>query len=151
MPAPPPSTDQDSKMPDGRPRHEQPRWRQDFPVDVPEDEYVARRDFVKFMVLTSGAFVVGQFWIGIKSLMRRNQAPPPEMPIAHIDEVPVGSVLSFRYPAAHDTCILVRPDEETLLAYDQRCSHLACAVLPDLENNQFICPCHARSAAWSLV
>ena len=57
---------------------EQPRWRQDFPIDWPEDDYVARREFTKFLVLTSRAFVVGQFWIGVQSLLRRGRGRPPE-------------------------------------------------------------------------
>ncbi len=133
---------EDSRMPDGLPRDMQPKWRQDFPVDTAQAEYVARRDFVKFLTLTSGAFVVGHLWIGIKSALRRRQPAPAEMPIARVEDVPVGTVLSFRYPGEHDTCILVRPDEQTYLAYNQKCSHLACAVLPDLENSQFVCPCH---------
>lgn len=133
---------EDSKMPDGRPRDQQPKWRQDFPVDTAEDEYVARRDFVKFLTLISGAFVIGQVWIGVKSVLRRNAKPPAEMAIARVADVPVGGVLSFRYPHEHDTCLLVRPDEETFLAYDQKCSHLACAVLPDVEKREFVCPCH---------
>ena len=39
---------------------EPPKWRRDFPIDSPQDQYVARRDFMKFMVLTSLAFAVGQ-------------------------------------------------------------------------------------------
>jgi hypothetical protein len=39
--------------PDGRPMEEQPAWRRDFPIDWPQDHYVERRDFMKFMVLTS--------------------------------------------------------------------------------------------------
>ena len=31
--------------PDGRPMDQQPAWRQDFPVDWPQDLYLARRDF----------------------------------------------------------------------------------------------------------
>ncbi|HSD86011.1 MAG TPA: hypothetical protein VLB44_00795, partial [Kofleriaceae bacterium] len=42
--------------PNHRPMAEQPRWRRDFAIDWPEDNYVARRDFAKFLVLTSGAF-----------------------------------------------------------------------------------------------
>src|SRR5262249_2865382 len=49
--------------PDGRPMEEQPPWRADFPIDWPQDEYVERRDFMKFLVLTSLAFTAGQFWI----------------------------------------------------------------------------------------
>ena len=36
----------------------QPAWRQDFPIDWPQDLYVERRDFMKFLVLTSGAFTL---------------------------------------------------------------------------------------------
>ena len=50
--------------------------------------------------------------------------------------------MPFSYPGRHDPCLLLRPDEETLLAYDQRCSHLACAVVPDVGRGQLHCPCH---------
>ena len=131
-----------SKMPDGRPREEQPQWRQDFPVDTAQDEYVARRDFVKFLVLTSGAFVAGQFWIGAQNILRHRRGEPPIRAIAAVADVPVGGVISFRYPHEHDTCVLVRPGADTFLAYNQKCTHLACAVLPDVEQNTFVCPCH---------
>lgn len=54
---------QGPRFPDGRSADEQPAWRDDFPIDWPEDHYVARRDYTKFMVLTSLAFAVGQLWI----------------------------------------------------------------------------------------
>jgi hypothetical protein len=41
--------------PDFAPAEGQPAWRQDFPIDVAQDLYVERRDFMKFMVLTSAA------------------------------------------------------------------------------------------------
>ena len=59
--------------PDGRPTAEQPRWRKDFPIDWPEDHYVARRDFTKFMVLTSLAFTVGQGWIVLQNFFRKRR------------------------------------------------------------------------------
>ena len=60
-----PVRDQITIPPDGRPPEVQPAWRRDFPIDWPQDQYVARRDFSKFMVLTSLAFFVGQVWIGV--------------------------------------------------------------------------------------
>ena len=33
--------------PDGLPVEQQPKWRRDFPIDWPQDEYVSRRDLVK--------------------------------------------------------------------------------------------------------
>ena len=60
MATPGPERETLSIPPDGRPLAEQPAWRQDFPIDWPQDEYVGRRDFVKFLTMTSLAFVVGQ-------------------------------------------------------------------------------------------
>ena len=57
--------------PDGRPADEQPVWRTDFPIDWPQDHFVERREFMKFMVLTSLAFVVGHLWIGAQNWLRR--------------------------------------------------------------------------------
>ena len=65
-----------SQPPDSGEPAAQPAWRQDFPIDWPQDNYVARRDYAKFLVLTSLAFAVGQLWIGVKSLLRRGRGRP---------------------------------------------------------------------------
>src|SRR5687768_14694400 len=65
-----------TRAPDGRAMDAQPRWRRDFPIDWPADQYVARRDFAKFLVLISGAFVAGQGWIAAQDLVRRNRQAP---------------------------------------------------------------------------
>lgn len=135
----------ESLMPDGKPREAQPKWRQDFPVDTAQDEYVARRDMVKFLVLISGAFVVGQFWIAVQNLVRKGRGLPPMQRVATLTDIPVGGTLSFHYPDAHETCVLVRPDETTVLAFAQECTHLSCAVLPDVRRKSFLCPCHEGS------
>jgi Rieske Fe-S protein len=129
--------------PDGRPLSEQPKWRRDFPIDVAEDNYVSRRDFTKFLVLTSGAFVVGQATIGASSLL--DARPANAVPIAKVAELPVGAARAFTYPRAEDIALLVRVDEQTLVAFDQRCTHLSCAVIPEPQNNRFFCPCHDGS------
>ena len=66
--------DHGTTPPDGRPIGEQPKWRRDFPIDWAQDEYVSRRELVKFIVLTSAALVVGQFWIVLKSAFSRPAA-----------------------------------------------------------------------------
>jgi hypothetical protein len=43
----------------------QPAWRRDFPIDWPQDHYVARRDFTRFLVLTSLPFALVQLGIGL--------------------------------------------------------------------------------------
>ena len=128
--------------PDGRPEAEQPRWRQDFPIDVPQDEYIARRDFTKFMLLTSLAFAVGQWWILARKFFRRGSSQPPPKEIARADAIRVGDAVVFDYPQTHQPAVLVRIDENQFVAYDQKCTHLSCPVIPRTEENLLYCPCH---------
>jgi nitrite reductase/ring-hydroxylating ferredoxin subunit len=128
--------------PDGRPHAAQPKWRQDFPVDWAEDEYVSRRDLVKFIVLTSGAFAVGQFWIVWKSLFGRRPPAAPALAIAAVDELPVGGAKTFTYPEGSSPRLLVRVGEREFVAYDQQCTHLLCPVVPDVSSGRIHCPCH---------
>lgn len=127
--------------PDGRPSEAQPRWRRDFPIDAPEDQYVARREFTKFLVLTSFAFVAGQAWILAKSWWRREPASAA-VAIGRLDELPVGGFRRFDYPAPGQPKWLVRLGESELVAFDQRCTHLSCPVLPEVDRGRFHCPCH---------
>ncbi len=129
--------------PDRRSLEEQPKWRQDFPIDTPLDNYQARRDFTKFMVLTSFAFVVGQLWIATRNVWRRARGVPPMRRIVSLDELPIGGATTFRYPTENDPCLLVRTAEDTLVAYANQCTHLQCPVLPELESGRLHCPCHA--------
>jgi Rieske Fe-S protein len=131
--------------PDGKPLAEQPKWRKDFPIDWPEDHFVARRDFTKFMVLTSFAFVVGQAWIVVQNFLRERRGQPPMRRIAGLNELPVGQSLVFAYPEAHDTCLLVHTGEKSFVAFSQKCTHLSCAVVPEPEKGRFFCPCHNGS------
>lgn len=128
--------------PDGRPLEAQPRWRQDFPVDWPRDEYISRRDFVKFMVLTSLAFTVGQFWILFQNLFRRARGGLPAVAVVRVDELPIGGSRLFHYPTEEAPRILVRLGQERFVAYDQQCTHLLCPVLPQPEEGVLHCPCH---------
>ena len=84
--------------PDRRSMDDQPAWRHDFPIDWPEDHYIARRDFTKFLVLTSFAFVVGQIWIAIQNWRRRWRGEPLILKIADVNAVPVGPAIQFNYP-----------------------------------------------------
>lgn len=134
--------DQLSVPPDGRPYRDQPQWRNDFPIDWPQDEFVARRDFTKFLVLTSFAFVVGQLWIVLENFLRRRRGEPPVKRIARANAVAVGGSLVFEYPEAHDICILVRTGPQHYVAFNQKCTHLSCAVVPRVAEKCFHCPCH---------
>ncbi|HLG59109.1 MAG TPA: Rieske 2Fe-2S domain-containing protein [Vicinamibacterales bacterium] len=128
--------------PDFAPPEARPAWRQDFPIDWPQDQYVERRDFMKFMVLTSAAFTLGQCWIATRSWLRTRRGRPPLTRIASLDEMPIGSTVVFAYPGNEDACVLVRLSETDLVAYSQKCTHLSCAVIPRPEQGVLHCPCH---------
>ncbi|HVT61114.1 MAG TPA: Rieske (2Fe-2S) protein [Thermoanaerobaculia bacterium] len=127
--------------PDGRPLAEQPKWRRDFPIDVPEDHYVARREFTKFLALTSFAFAVGQAWIFAKSLLGRHRSFP-ELSVARLADLPIGGSLQFDYPGPGSPKLLVRLGQGELVAFDARCTHLSCPVIPQVDRGRFHCPCH---------
>ena len=142
--------------PDGRPLDAQPKWRRDFPIDWPQDEYVGRRDLVKFIVLTSVAFVVGQGYIVARSLGRGRRPPAAGVAVARVDELAVGGAKTFRYPEGSTPRILVRTGAASFVAYDQACTHLMCPVVPAREGEghgavavspdggglALHCPCH---------
>lgn len=128
--------------PDGLPDECQPRWRGDFPIDWPQDDYVARRDFTKFLCLTSFAFVIGQLCIAFANWRRKRRGEPPIIKLGDKSDIPVGGVKVFAYPDESEPCLLIRTGAETFVAFSQECTHLACAVTPNIAENHLLCPCH---------
>jgi len=118
-----------------------PLWRDEFPVHTADERYVNRRQFTKFLTLTSFGMLVGNVWILAKSALHR--APNyPRMPVAAADEIAVGGVKIFGYPTPGDPCILVRTGYDSYAAYSQKCTHLSCAVYYEKERSRLECPCH---------
>src|SRR5262245_21766720 len=128
------------QYPDRLPLPMQPYWVRDFPTDVPDDELVARRAFIRFLVLTSGAFATGQCWIALMG--RESGGPGPRQRIASLAELQAKRVIEFRYPTTDDPCLLIWIGANRIVAYGQKCPHLACAVVPDLGRSELVCPCH---------
>ena len=128
--------------PDFAPPEAQPAWRQDFPIDWPQDLYVERRDFLKFMVLTSAALTSGQLWIAAQNWYRRRRSQPLIQRLTPLDAVPVGGSLAFTYPDEDEPCLLVRLTVNEFVAFNQKCTHLSCAVIPRPDEGSWFCPCH---------
>jgi nitrite reductase/ring-hydroxylating ferredoxin subunit len=119
------------------------QWKKDFPIPSAEDSYVTRREFTKFLGLTSLAFFIGTCATAGRKLVKRFMSThEPSVAIADIGEVPVGGYKLFRYPTKDDPCILLRLAEDKFVAYDQRCTHLSCPVFFDAARKQLECPCH---------
>src|SRR6187397_245944 len=115
--------------PNFAPADAQPAWRQDFPVDWPQDLYVERRDFMKFLVLTSAAFTLGQVSIGIQNWYRKRSGRPAMQRIASVDDLAIGGAVVFTYPNEREPCLLVRLTTSDFVAFSQQCTHLSCAVI----------------------
>jgi Rieske Fe-S protein len=117
-------------------------WKKDFPVTSEEESYVARREFTKFMALTSLAFFFGTFTATARKLWKRATRRNTAVRVANVDDVAIGGYKLFRYPTADDPCILLRLEQERFAAFDQRCTHLSCPVYFSAKDSQLVCPCH---------
>ena len=116
-------------------------WREEFSVHAADERYVTRRQFGKFLVLTSLGMFVGNLWILARSLWRSEQGFPLTR-VANASDLPVPGAKVFHYPGPHDPCLLMRTAEGTLVAYSQKCTHLSCAVFPSDDGTKLECPCH---------
>jgi nitrite reductase/ring-hydroxylating ferredoxin subunit len=118
-----------------------PLWQDEFPVFTADERYVNRRQFTKFLTLTSLGMFAGNLWILARSLFYRAPSFPRRV-IATIDDLPIGGMKTFAYPTAADPCILVRTGADSWAAFSQKCTHLSCAVFYAHEQNRLECPCH---------
>jgi Rieske Fe-S protein len=118
-----------------------PLWRDEFAISTANERYVNRRQFAKFLVLTSVGMFAGNLWILLRSWWRREPAYVPAV-VGRVSDVAVGGVKLFNYPGAHDAGILIRLSEDHFVAYSQKCTHLSCAVYFAREKGRLECPCH---------
>jgi nitrite reductase/ring-hydroxylating ferredoxin subunit len=122
-----------------------PKWREDFPLESEADEFIARRDFLRFVGLVSAGLAVGNGLVYVKSL-EESEGPFPEVEVAGADELAPGTWKVFRYPDARTPAILVRRESGQHLAFQQKCPHLSCPVTyhrSDDEAGECLrCHCH---------
>lgn len=116
-------------------------WREEFPIREGEERYVTRRQFSRFLVLTSFGMFVGNLWILGKSWFRKEPVFV-ERVVARVSTLPVGGSTVFDYPGPGEPCIVIRTAEDTFAAFSQKCTHLSCAVTYSKEHDRIECPCH---------
>ncbi len=119
----------------------QPLWKDEFSVYTADERYVSRRQFTKFLTLTSFGMLVGNVWILVRAWLYREPAYTVQI-VARAGEIPIGGVKQFGYPTPRDACILVRTGPDAYVAYSQKCTHLSCAVYYSAAANRLECPCH---------
>ncbi|MFN8102993.1 MAG: ubiquinol-cytochrome c reductase iron-sulfur subunit [Acidimicrobiia bacterium] len=116
-------------------------WREDFPYTSEGEDDVTRREFVRYLVLASGAFAVGGVGVAAWASLRHVNEGEPR-PIVALDDVAEGGAYLFRYPTEADPAILLRLDAERVVAFSQKCTHLGCVVYWDERHDELVCPCH---------
>lgn len=126
------------------PTNSEPLWRDEFSVDAAHESLVNRRQFTKFLTLTSLAMFVGNLWILAQAWLYKKPVFPRQV-IQGAMDVPIGGVKLFRYPTQDDPCIMVRTAQDVFVAYSQKCTHLACPVYFSNQTEQLECPCHEGS------
>jgi Rieske Fe-S protein len=119
-----------------------PLWREEVAIESAQERWVARRQFTRFLVLTSLGMLTGNVWILARARMQSADGPWPELRIAQASELAPGEAMVFAYPEDGDDCLLVRTADGELVAYRQQCTHLSCAVVYSREHDRLDCPCH---------
>ena len=117
------------------------KWRDDFPIEWEGDNYVSRREMVKFLTLGSLFLAISSWATAFASRFLCRGSQNRQLLGLSADLKPNGSAL-FRYPTAKDPCIAVRTAAGRLVAYSQVCTHLSCAVVYDKDEQSLFCPCH---------
>jgi Ferredoxin subunits of nitrite reductase and ring-hydroxylating dioxygenases len=118
-----------------------PAWEVDFPLERVEAQHVTRREFAKFLVLASGGLAVGSGWVAAKDASSPRGDPGP-VRLAALSEIPVGGMTQFTIPGLDQPGILIRLEEGLFRAFEQKCTHLSCAVFFDPGSRKIECPCH---------
>lgn len=121
---------------------EKPAWEVDFPTNRGEADHVTRREFAKFLVLLSGGMCIGTGWVAIKD----NLFPPRRLTQDHrvcqTSEVPIGAMLAFELPDSSIPYILIHLTDREWRVFEQKCTHLSCAVFYEAALGKIACPCH---------
>lgn len=120
-----------------------PKWKQDFPIEQKEATHVSRREFAKFLTLLSGALAVGNGAIVIKSLAFPEKPLEGENFICEQAQVPEGEMFQFEIEGSKLVpYILINLGGNEWRAFEQKCTHLSCAVRYRHDIGQIECPCH---------
>lgn len=121
------------------------KWREDFPFESENDEHITRRDATRFLLLVSGGFALGNCLIWARAQLATD-APTPKIPLGAASALAAGTWRVFAYPDADTPAILVRRENGEFVAFQQKCTHLACPVAyqrsAEGEGECLSCHCH---------
>ena len=119
-----------------------PAWEADFPVERVEATHVSRREFAKFLCLVSGGLTAGSGWVAVKDQLFPPHHFQGEHRVCSTAEVPSGGTRAFTLPGDPQPYILIHLETGEWRAFEQKCTHLSCAVFYKPGSGKIECPCH---------
>jgi len=122
-----------------------PKWREDFPYESENDEHVTRRDATRFLLLVSGGLALGNGLIWVRAHLE-GDAPAPRVGLGAASQLAAGTWRVFAYPDPQTPALLIRRESGELIAFQQKCTHLACPVAYERssagQDECLSCHCH---------
>lgn len=119
-----------------------PAWETDFPHERVEATHVSRREFAKFLCLVSGGLATGTAFVAVKDKLFPPHRIEGEQFVCRLGDVPVGGTRAFVVAGSATPYILIHLETGEWRAFEQKCTHLSCAVFYKPGSNKIECPCH---------
>ncbi len=119
-----------------------PDWKSDFPIQRREAAYVSRKEFIKLLTLFSGTLAFANLCIPVVNYFRGKKVITDYF-VCTVAEIAVGGMKTFYINGDHrNPYMLIRLAEDSWRVFEQKCTHLSCAVVYDHQNSVIECPCH---------
>ncbi|WCK52425.1 Rieske 2Fe-2S domain-containing protein [Aneurinibacillus sp. Ricciae_BoGa-3] len=111
-------------------------------VNRQEDVDYNRRSFLRAMVAAGVTMSLATLPFSANSILGKSKEKTPRVKIIDAKDLPPGKSVVFNYPDDSQPAVLVRLQDGTLKAYNNKCTHLQCGVFWSEEEEKLVCPCH---------
>ena len=119
-----------------------PAWKADFPIKKREAAYVSRKEFIKLITFFSGTLAFVNVAIPTFNFFRKKNTLGEHF-VAMKGDLEVGGMMTFYIKEDHrNPYMLIRMEENKWKVFEQKCTHLSCAVLYNHADHVIECPCH---------
>ncbi|MFD2549677.1 ubiquinol-cytochrome c reductase iron-sulfur subunit [Sphingobacterium suaedae] len=122
--------------------NEDKHWKRDFPINRSDANQVTRRDFARILAVVSGGMVVGNGAIAARAFFSKDNEVQTKQQVCTIRDIPVGGTKSFVLEHSSIPYILIHTEDGQYFSYEQKCTHLSCAVYYKPGTGKIECPCH---------
>jgi cytochrome b6-f complex iron-sulfur subunit len=122
--------------------HQDENWKKDFPIRRLQSQQISRRDFAKFLTFISGGLMVGSGIVAAEAILAPEKKSSVEQFVCKKSDIPVGGTRSFVINGDSTPYLMIHLEDGTFHAYEQKCTHLSCAVYYLKGSGKIACPCH---------